>query len=144
MYEIHILNKGDYAFDIKEREGQFTADPKGNGPSPSGTLLASLGACIGVYVRRYFKGTNLELGEFSVKVEADFSKEKPISFKEINVFINLKEKFMDLDTILGIILITGAVGLITYLTFWTRSTIDRIAKKNLGSVREILKDLHDG
>lgn len=50
---------------------------------------------------------------------------------------------MDMDAVLGIIIIAGAVGLITYLTFWSKCTIERIAKKNLGSVREILKDLHD-
>ncbi|MBN2372576.1 hypothetical protein JXL19_02150 [bacterium] len=50
---------------------------------------------------------------------------------------------MEIDAIFGVIIIAGSLGLVVYLTFWSRHTIDRIASKNLGSVREILKDLHD-
>ncbi len=50
---------------------------------------------------------------------------------------------MDKDTILGIILICGSLSLITYLTVWTKATIERIDKKNLTTAREILKDLHN-
>lgn len=51
---------------------------------------------------------------------------------------------MEKNVIFGTIIIGAALGVITYLTFWSRKTIERIAKKNLGSVREILKDIQDG
>ncbi len=51
---------------------------------------------------------------------------------------------MEKNAILGTIIIGCALGFITYITFWSRSTIERIAKKNLSSVREILKDRQDG
>lgn len=51
---------------------------------------------------------------------------------------------MDRDTILGIILTAGALGIITYLTFWSKRAIELIEKKHLNSAREILKDLHNG
>ena len=50
---------------------------------------------------------------------------------------------MEIDAVLGIIITALALGFITYLTFWSKVTIERIDKKNLGSVREILKDLND-
>ena len=45
---------------------------------------------------------------------------------------------------LGCVLVTGALGLIAYLVVWSRRTIDRIARKGLGSAREIVKDLGNG
>ena len=51
---------------------------------------------------------------------------------------------MDKDIIIGIIIIAGAIGLITYLTFWSKRTIERIDKKKLKTAREILKDLQNG
>ena len=49
---------------------------------------------------------------------------------------------MDKDIIVGSIIIGLALFFITYLTFWGRSVINRIADKNLRNVREILKDIH--
>lgn len=51
---------------------------------------------------------------------------------------------MDKDTILGIFIIAFGLGFMTYLLIWSRRTIGRIAKKNSGSIREILKDLEHG
>ncbi|MGA1839977.1 MAG: hypothetical protein ACMUIU_05055 [bacterium] len=51
---------------------------------------------------------------------------------------------MEKNVILGTIITGAALGFITYITFWSKKTIERIAKKNLGSVREILKDIQDG
>ena len=50
---------------------------------------------------------------------------------------------MEKDAIIGSIIIGGALVFITYLTFWSRRTIERIAKKNFSSVREILKDIRN-
>ncbi|MGA1868282.1 MAG: hypothetical protein ACMUJM_07020 [bacterium] len=49
---------------------------------------------------------------------------------------------MDKDAIVGTIIIGVGLAFITYLTFWSRRVIDRIADKNLRGVRKILKDIH--
>jgi hypothetical protein len=48
---------------------------------------------------------------------------------------------MSPNQILGIIITIAAVLLLSYLVFWSRRAIDRIADKRLGTIREILKDL---
>ena len=47
---------------------------------------------------------------------------------------------MDIDTLIGIILVVCALSAITLLVLWSRRTINRIADKNLRSLREIMKD----
>lgn len=90
MYRVEITNKQDYVFKVKSGDYELVIDIKGRGITPPDTLLASLGSCIGVYVRKYAKGINLELKEFVITVEAEFCSEKPVRFKEINVSIDLK------------------------------------------------------
>ena len=51
---------------------------------------------------------------------------------------------MDKDGMLGWFIIGSALSCITYLVFWSRRMIDRIANKKLHSAREILRDQHDG
>jgi len=50
---------------------------------------------------------------------------------------------MDRDSLLGCIIVVVALSSITYLVLWSRRTIERIARKRLSSVREILEDLRD-
>jgi len=95
MYHVEINNKGGFAFEVKSNGYEFNINPKGEGISPSATLLASLGSCIGVYIRKYAKDTNINLGEFSITVEAEFTKDKPISFKTINISVDLKNNDID-------------------------------------------------
>ncbi len=45
--------------------------------------------CIGVYVRKYAEGKKLDLDKFSLTVDAEFSKQAPICFKQIDVDIDL-------------------------------------------------------
>jgi uncharacterized OsmC-like protein len=89
MYSVEIKNSHGYAFEVKSKDYTFAINPKGDGISPSATLLASIGACIGVYVRKYVEGAKIELNEFKITVEAEFSKEKPVCFRNINVSIDL-------------------------------------------------------
>lgn len=91
MYQIEAVNSGDYSFGVKSRDYQFRMDTKGEkGISPSATLLASLGACIGVYIRKYAEGAKLSIPEFKINVHAEFSKESPVCFRKIEVAIDLK------------------------------------------------------
>lgn len=45
------------------------------------------------------------------------------------------------DIIIGTILIFFALSTVTWLTLWSRHTIDMISDKDLHSVREIQKEL---
>lgn len=95
MYRVDIVNSRDYVFNVKSKDYEFVVDTKGAGVTPPDTLLASLGSCIGVYIRKYAEGAKLTLGEFALSVEADFSKEQPVCFRSINVSIDLKGAALD-------------------------------------------------
>jgi uncharacterized OsmC-like protein len=90
MYHVDIINTGDSVFKVKSKDYEFAVDTKGKGITPPDTLLASLGACIGVYIRKYMEGARLDIKEFSISLDAEFSREAPVSFKEIKVAIDLK------------------------------------------------------
>lgn len=96
MYSVDIINTGGYSFRAKSGGYEFFIDSaKGKGVTPPAALLASLGSCIGVYMRKYAEGARLDLGGFDIKVEAEFSKEPPIRFMDINISIDLKGVKMD-------------------------------------------------
>ncbi len=95
MYNVEIANRGDSAFGVKSKDYEFTIEAEGKGVTPPDALLASLGSCIGVYIRKYAEGTLLAIKEFSVSVRADFSKEKPVCFKSVSVTIDLKGFTLD-------------------------------------------------
>ena len=91
MYKVDIVNTSDYSFKATSDGHEFYIDAtKDNGPSPSSLFLASLGSCIGVYIRKYLDGVKIKSDKFTIKVESEFAKERPISFKEIKVKINLE------------------------------------------------------
>ncbi|MFC1674951.1 OsmC family protein [Candidatus Omnitrophota bacterium] len=90
MYKVDITGQGESGFKVSSDGHEIVLDPKGGGISPSAALLASIGSCVGVYLRKYCKGANLELKDFKISVEADFVKEPVFCFKEINVSVDLK------------------------------------------------------
>ena len=51
---------------------------------------------------------------------------------------------MDINIILGIIILCFAYGFLVYLVLWSRRTIDVIDKNHRGSLREIKEDLKLG
>jgi len=91
MYKVKVSNSGTSTFNVESKDYKFIIDTKGGGITPPDTLLASMGSCIGVYIKKYSEGSNLGLVNFDIIVEAEFSKEPPICFKEISVSIDLKE-----------------------------------------------------
>ena len=95
MYKVEVINSGDSAFKVSAEGYEFSIDTKGKAASPPAVLLASLGSCVGVYIRKYCEGSNIQLKEFTVKVEAEFSKEAPVCFKDIRVAIDLKGSGLD-------------------------------------------------
>jgi len=95
MYKVDVTSQGGYHFNVKSKDYEFAVDIKGGGITPPDTLLASLGSCVGVYLRKYAEGAKLPLGEFTVTVEADLGKESPYYFRTIQVSVDLKGAALD-------------------------------------------------
>jgi uncharacterized OsmC-like protein len=96
MYRVDIIHDRDFTFNIKSGDYTCTIDALGrNGLTPPDTLLASLASCIGVYIRKYSDTAKLNLANFTITAEAEFSQEAPICFKSINVIIDLKDVSLD-------------------------------------------------
>jgi len=95
MYKIQVTHNQDLAFTVKANESEFTIDAKGKGLTPLDALLAGLGSCIGVYIRKYAEGSKLNLSNFQINVSAELSKESPATFKQINIAIDLKACQLD-------------------------------------------------
>jgi len=90
MYKAEVVSSRGLPFKAKSGNYEFNIDIKGEGISPPDTLLASLASCLGVYIRKYCEGSGLTLDNFSITAEAEFCKDKPMGFKEINVCVDLK------------------------------------------------------
>ena len=95
MYRVEIFTREDGAFIASSKGYEFIIDAKAGGITPPDTFLASLGSCMGVCIRKYFQGLNIQLGDFKIMLEAEFSKEKPICFNKINVNIDFKDRQLD-------------------------------------------------
>lgn len=95
MYHVDVSNQGDSSFIVRSQDYQFTVDTKGKGITPPDTLLASIGTCLGVYIRKYAESAKLALVGFSLSLDADFSTTAPVCFKEIKVDIDLKGASID-------------------------------------------------
>jgi len=96
MYQVKVTDNGNYCFKVKSKDYAFDVDTKGaSGITPPDTLLASLGTCIGVYLRRYLEGAKLAVPEFEIIVSADFSQEKPACFRKIEAVVDLKGVKLD-------------------------------------------------
>jgi len=95
MYSIQVTHNRDLAFTVKAGENEFIIDAKGKGLTPLDALLAGLGSCLGVYIRKYAQGSKLNLENFKINVFAELSSESPFSFRKISVDIDLKNSGLD-------------------------------------------------
>lgn len=95
MYHVEVVNNGDSKFNVKSADYELIVDTKGAGITPPDALLASLGSCIGVYIRKYVEGAKLAIGEFKINVSGELSREAPVSFKHIDVSVELKDAKLD-------------------------------------------------
>jgi uncharacterized OsmC-like protein len=96
MYKVDISCKEDSVFNVTSGEAKVTidmAEKENLGPLP--TLLAALGSCMGVFLRRYADNMKLPIKEFSISVEAELEKTPVMSFRKINVAIDLKSAPLD-------------------------------------------------
>ena len=98
MYKVDVesnVEAGAPQFTVKVPGYEFFIDTKGKGVTPPDALLAGLGSCVGVYIRKYAHGAGLPLDKFVITVEAEFCQEAPVRFKSINVSIDLKGNVLD-------------------------------------------------
>lgn len=95
MYKVEVRHKEDQRFEVVSKDATFIADTKGGGMTPPDVLLAGLGSCLGVYIRKYAETSGLDLSGFSLAVEAEFSGERPVCFRKIKVTVDLKGAPLD-------------------------------------------------
>ena len=95
MYKVEIINDGNSLFKIISKNYEFTIDTMGKGVSPPDALLASLGSCVGVYIRKYLANTEFKDSKFSISVAAEFGSEKPVCFRAIDIGLDLKDIKLD-------------------------------------------------
>jgi len=95
MYSVIVKHSQDLAFEVTSGDEQFVIDAKGSGLTPLSALLASLGSCIGVYIRKYSEGAKLNLTNFKIKLEAELTQSAPFYFKKINVSLDLGDINLD-------------------------------------------------
>lgn len=94
MYAASIENRGDSKYHAVTKAGSFVLGTDGTAPNPVDALLASLGACVGHYVRDYLLEKGVACSSFGVETEgvsaADGSR-----LSDIRVWIDLKGTFLD-------------------------------------------------
>lgn len=95
MYHVDVSCKEGSVFDVTSGEAKMTIDLTGKNLGPLPTLLAALGSCVCVYLRRYADNLKLPIKEFSVSVEADLTKDNSPGFRKIAVSIDLKGAQLD-------------------------------------------------
>ncbi|MFH0918089.1 MAG: OsmC family protein [Candidatus Omnitrophota bacterium] len=95
MYKVQIRHNQDMAFTAKVGNSEFTIDAQGQGLTPLDALLAGLGSCLGVYIRKYALGSKLDLKNFKIDVSAALASQSPFSFRQIDVQIDLKDSGLD-------------------------------------------------
>lgn len=96
MPKVTVTSKGGYAFSAKTAAGGgFEIDAKTGPVGPLDAFLASLAACVGVYIRKYAEGAKITLEGYSVTAEAELSKDKPVRFGLIDVAVDLGAAALD-------------------------------------------------
>lgn len=95
MYAVEVSNKGTGEFTVTARGNTCVIEPAGKGFGPAEVLLASLGSCAGYYIRLYCEQAKIDLKEFTVSLESEFSREKPLALRRIGVKIDLKGFALD-------------------------------------------------
>jgi len=106
MYTVEVSNTSGNVFEVKARENKFIIEPSSDNLSPGETLLASLGSCVALYTRRYLNNAKIISNGFSLKLEAEFSDDSPVRFKQIKVQLDLRGIQFDprrKDALLGFI-----------------------------------------
>lgn len=95
MYKVEINSDSGYVFNALAGENKYIMDARSSGGSPLDLLLAALGGCIGVYIRKYAEGAKLDIGKIKIMLRAELSSQRPISFKKIQTQVDLGQTILD-------------------------------------------------
>lgn len=57
------------------------------GLNPLEFFLTSVGACVGVYAKRYAQDSKIDINNLVIEVEAELSSERPFKFSQIKIEI---------------------------------------------------------
>jgi uncharacterized OsmC-like protein len=94
MYSALIENNGDSSYHASVRGYSFMMDTVGQGANPIDTLLAALCGCISHQLKDFVIGEGIEAKGFTVKAEADLSKDRR-RLSDISVSIAIKGAKLD-------------------------------------------------
>lgn len=95
MYSVEVVNTGTGEFTATARGNTCVIEPAGKGFGPAEVLLASLGSCVGYFIRLYCEQAKIDLKEFTISLESEFSREKPMALRQIGVKVDLKGFALD-------------------------------------------------
>ncbi|MFH1621996.1 MAG: OsmC family protein [Candidatus Omnitrophota bacterium] len=99
--KVQIRYEEGVKFVAQARMHQAVIDqPKEKGGSDAGMnplefFLTSLGSCVALYAKRYYKDTNLDFSGLTVDVESELSPERPFRFTDIKLKVKLKNDIGD-------------------------------------------------
>ncbi|MBI5554980.1 MAG: OsmC family protein [Elusimicrobia bacterium] len=95
MYQAEVFCAKDMLFKVKANGFEINIDGRGGVISPLDILLAALGACAGVYIRKFAESTKLSLDNFIVRAEAELTDNAPYQFDQIKIDIDLQGVSLD-------------------------------------------------
>ena len=95
MYKVEVAGNNSGNYKVSSEGHSFNISIKEQGITPSAALLASLGSCVGVYLEKYIEGAKLPVRDFKITVQSEFSKEKPLCFRDIKVTVDMMGGTMD-------------------------------------------------
>jgi uncharacterized OsmC-like protein len=95
LYKVEISNTGHTEFTVTAKNARITIDTQGRGITPLENFLASLGACMGFYIRLFFSKNNIPMRPFKIAIESRLTQERPYHFNAIDVTIALEDQTLD-------------------------------------------------
>ncbi len=95
MYKITVEHEKNMNFKVRGHDAEMVIDADGGAIAPLEAMLASLGACAGVYIRKFAWSVKLPLEKFKVTVQGDLTDKAPYAFKKIEILVDLKGAKLD-------------------------------------------------
>lgn len=95
MHRVEISNTGDTTFQVTAGDAQLTIGTEGKSITAIDSFLASLGACVGFYMRLYCSTNNIPLGKFNVAVQAELTESRPYHFRAIDIAVGFADQSID-------------------------------------------------
>lgn len=96
MSVVTANHDADMRFTVTTKKAHITIDAKEDSFfSPADALLAALTSCMGVYLRKYAKNTDVQLDRFSITASSDYTDTPPFHLKDITIDITLHNETID-------------------------------------------------